>query len=36
VTHPDFGSHATQRCGIECERQRIAWLRWMVKQFTSR
>ena len=35
VTHPDFGSYATLKCGIEYERQRIAWLRWMVEQFTS-
>jgi len=35
VTHPDFGSYATLKCGIEYERQRIAWLRWMVRQFTS-
>jgi hypothetical protein len=25
VTHPDFGSYATLKCGIEHERQRIAW-----------
>jgi len=36
VTHPDFGNYATLKCGIEFERQRIAWLRWMVGQFTSR
>jgi virulence activator alpha len=35
VTHPDFGSYATLKCGIEYERQRIAWLRWMVRQFNS-
>ena len=35
VTHPDFGSYATLKCGIEYERQRIAWLRWMVREFTS-
>jgi len=35
VTHPDFGSYATLKCGIEHERQRIAWLRWIVRQFTS-
>jgi DNA-binding PadR family transcriptional regulator len=29
VTHPDFGSYATLKCGIDYERQRIAWLQWM-------
>jgi len=29
VTHPDFGSYATLRYGIDYERQRIAWLQWM-------
>ena len=35
VTHPDFGSYATLKCGIEYERQRIAWLRWVIGEFTS-
>jgi hypothetical protein len=35
VTHSDFGSYATLKCGIEYGRQCIAWLRWMVEQFTS-
>jgi DNA-binding PadR family transcriptional regulator len=35
VTHPDFGSYATLKCGIEYELQRIAWLRWMVEQFVG-
>ena len=35
VTHPDFGSYATLKCGTEYQRQRIAWLRWMAGQFTS-
>lgn len=29
VTHPDFGSYATLKYGIDYERQRIAWLQWM-------
>lgn len=33
--HPDFGSYATLRCGIEYERQRIAWLTWMTQQLTD-
>jgi DNA-binding PadR family transcriptional regulator len=36
VTHPDFGSYATLKFGVEYERQRIDWLRWMVGQFTGR
>ena len=32
ATHPDFGSYATLRCGIDYERQRIAWLQWMDQQ----
>jgi Virulence activator alpha C-term len=31
VTHPDFGNYATLRCGIDYERQRIAWLAWMSR-----
>jgi DNA-binding PadR family transcriptional regulator len=29
VTHPDFGSYATLKFGIDYERQRIAWLQWI-------
>ena len=35
VTHPDFGSYATLRCGIDYERQRIAWLGWMSQQLAA-
>ena len=35
VTHPDFGSYATLKCGIDYERQRIAWLRWISRQFAA-
>jgi DNA-binding PadR family transcriptional regulator len=35
VTHPDFGSYATLRCGLDYERQRIAWLKWMTGQLTA-
>lgn len=30
ATHPDFGSYATLRYGIDHERQRIDWLQWMI------
>ena len=36
VTHPDFGNYATLRCGIDHERQRIAWLGWMSQQLAER
>jgi hypothetical protein len=36
VTHPDFGSYATLKCGIDHERQRIAWLRWISQQLAPR
>jgi DNA-binding PadR family transcriptional regulator len=35
VTHPDFGSYATLRCGISYERHRIAWLTWMCQQLAA-
>ena len=35
VTHPDFGSHATLRFGIDYERQRIGWLRWMADALSA-
>lgn len=35
VTHPDFGNYATLRCGIDYERQRIAWLAWMSRQLAA-
>lgn len=35
VTHPDFGSYATLRCGIDYERQRIGWLGWMTRQLAA-
>jgi DNA-binding PadR family transcriptional regulator len=28
--HPDFGSYATLKYGIDYERHRIAWCRWML------
>jgi DNA-binding PadR family transcriptional regulator len=28
--HPDFGSYATLKYGIDHERQRIGWCRWML------
>src|SRR5262249_38316625 len=30
--HPDFGNYATLRFGIDYQRQRIAWLRWISRQ----
>lgn len=33
--HPDFGSYATLRFGIDYERQRIAWLTWLVGQLSG-
>jgi Virulence activator alpha C-term len=35
VTHPEFGSYATLKCGIDHERQRIAWLQWLGRQLTA-
>ena len=35
VTHPEFGSYATLKCGIDHERQRIAWLQWLVQQLAA-
>jgi DNA-binding PadR family transcriptional regulator len=35
ASHPDFGSYATLRYGIDYERHRIAWLRWMAGQLTE-
>jgi len=35
VTHPEFGSYATLKCGIDHERQRIAWLQWMTRQLAA-
>jgi hypothetical protein len=35
ATHPDFGSYATLRCGIDYERQRIAWLQWMDQRLAA-
>lgn len=35
VTHPDFGNYATLKCGIEYERHRIAWLRWISEQLAA-
>ena len=35
VTHPEFGSYATLKCGIDHERQRIAWLQWLGQQLTA-
>ena len=30
--HPDFGNYATLRFGIDYQRERIAWLRWISRQ----
>jgi DNA-binding PadR family transcriptional regulator len=35
VTHPDFGNYATLKCGLDYERQRIAWLQWMAQQLAT-
>lgn len=35
VTHPDFGNYAALKCGIEYERHRIAWLRWVSEQLAA-
>lgn len=35
VTHPDFGSYATLKCGIDYERQRISWLEWMSQRLAA-
>jgi DNA-binding PadR family transcriptional regulator len=35
VTHPEFGSYATLKCGIDYERQRIAWLQWISQQLAA-
>jgi Virulence activator alpha C-term len=35
VTHPEFGSYATLKCGIDHERQRIAWLQWLGQQLAT-
>lgn len=35
ATHPEFGSYATLKCGIDHERQRIAWLQWLDQQLAT-
>lgn len=35
ATHPEFGSYATLKCGIDHERQRIAWLQWLSRQLAT-